>query len=160
MAEANGVSLFFDEIYRLVEEAERQHGLANLGYTEYVIERFEYAISVCSDLGNHLRGALELEDYSRSTEELVGALRDILRKWKEYESTLESASELRPLTAHQLPVVSVGPGRPRFEIGKEQLQYLSSLGFSWTAVASLLGVSRMTIYRYIHACVYPSFNVI
>ena len=25
--------------------------------------------------------------------------------------------------------------------------YLSSLGFTWTAIASMLGVSRMTVYR-------------
>ena len=38
-------------------------------------------------------------------------------------------------------------GRPRFQIQKEQLEYLSSLGFSWSSIAELLGVSRMTIYR-------------
>ena len=91
----HGVRQFFDEIHRLIEEAERQHGLANFGYTEYIIERFEYAISVCSDLCVHLRGALELEDYLRSSGELVGALEDILRKWKDYENTLESVSELQ-----------------------------------------------------------------
>ena len=37
--------------------------------------------------------------------------------------------------------------RPRFNIQREQLLYLSSLGFSWTSIASLLGVSRMTLYR-------------
>ena len=99
---------------------------------------------------DHLRGYSGIEDYYRSTEELVSALKDILKKWQDYEGVLEATLESRPLTAHQLPVVGVGPGRPRFEISKEQLQYLSSLGFSWTEVASLLGVSRMTIYRCIH----------
>ena len=33
--------MFFDEISRLVGEAERQYGLANRGYTEYVTERLE-----------------------------------------------------------------------------------------------------------------------
>ena len=102
---------------------------------------------MCSD--NHLCGVPGLEDYFRSTEELIGALKNIFRKWKDYENTLEATSEMRPLTAHHLSVVSVGPGRPRFEISKEQLQYLSSLGFSWTEIASLLGVSRMTIYRFV-----------
>ena len=133
----------------MIDEAERQYGLANSGYTEYVIERFEYTITVCSDLCDHLRRESELEDYFRSLEELVDALKDILRKWKEYESVLEATVTSRPSTAHHLSTVSVGPGRPRFEISKEQLQYLSSLGFSWTEVACLLGVSRMTIYRYI-----------
>ena len=38
-------------------------------------------------------------------------------------------------------------GRPRFEIPKEQLVYLSSLSFSWTDISRMLRVSRMTIYR-------------
>ena len=44
-------------------------------------------------------------------------------------------------------VVSHQRGRPRFEITKEQLLFLSSLSFTWSDIASLLGVSRMTIYR-------------
>ena len=38
-------------------------------------------------------------------------------------------------------------GRPRFDIGQDQLEYLSSMSFTWTQIASMLGVSRMTIYR-------------
>ena len=38
-------------------------------------------------------------------------------------------------------------GRPRFDVQRDQLLYLSSLGFSWTSIASILGVSRMTVYR-------------
>ena len=38
-------------------------------------------------------------------------------------------------------------GRPRFIISKEQLEYLRSLSFTWTDISSLLGVSRMTIFR-------------
>ena len=38
---------------------------------------------------------------------------------------------------------------PIFDISKdkEQLEYLSSLGFHWSEISVLLGVSRMTIYR-------------
>ena len=87
--------MFFDEICHLIDEAERQYGLANRSYTEYVIERFEYTIPVCSDLCDHLRGVSGLEDYCRSTEELVGALKDILKKWEEYEGVLEATPELK-----------------------------------------------------------------
>ena len=38
-------------------------------------------------------------------------------------------------------------GRPRFDIQREQLEYLSSLSFSWAQIASMLGVTRMTMYR-------------
>lgn len=33
-----------------------------------------------------------------------------------------------------------------FDVSREQLVYLSSLAFTWTEIAALLGVSRMTIY--------------
>ena len=65
-----------------------------------------------------------------------------------------SAQTLPPtakdLVPRLVPVVASegrGRGRPRFDIGRDQLEYLSSLNFTWTAIASMLGVSRMTIYR-------------
>ena len=38
-------------------------------------------------------------------------------------------------------------GRPRFIITQHQLHYLRSQMFSWSSIASLIGVSRMTVYR-------------
>jgi len=40
-----------------------------------------------------------------------------------------------------------GPGRPKFEIELEQLEELRYIGLTWTDIAKLLGVSRMTVYR-------------
>ena len=40
-----------------------------------------------------------------------------------------------------------GPRRPMLLITEDQLEYLRSLNFSWSQIAELLGVSRMTIYR-------------
>ena len=37
-------------------------------------------------------------------------------------------------------------GRPRFSVTADQLIYLRSIHFTWTDIASLLGVSRMTIF--------------
>ena len=48
-----------------------------------------------------------------------------------------------------VPAVASGVGRPHFLIERQQLEYLTSLGFSWSRVAILLGVSRMTVYRYV-----------
>ena len=86
--------------------------------------------------------------------ELIGCIRFIYRKWCEYEGILDSRANLSTFMAYQASS-STSParaGRPQFDISKEQLEYLSSLGFKWTEVAALLGVSRMTIYRY--ACIY------
>ena len=42
-----------------------------------------------------------------------------------------------------------GLGMPNFLISKDQLEYLSSLGFRWKEITIRLGVSRMTVYRYV-----------
>ena len=40
-----------------------------------------------------------------------------------------------------------GRGRPCFNISEHQLECFRSLSFTWTDIAALLGVSRMTIFR-------------
>ena len=59
MANASGVGVFFSEVSGLIDQAERQYGLANRSYTEYVIERLKYAITMCSLLCSHMRGVSE-----------------------------------------------------------------------------------------------------
>ena len=152
VSESRGWSAFFDEMSRLIEQTEQQYGLANRSLTEYIIDRLEYAIIVCSDLCDHMRGVSGLDDYYSSTQELIDCLKVIYRKWEEYEGVLDSILVERPPVVYQTPVSTLraGPGRPRFDISKEQLEYLSSLSFKWNEIAVLLGVSRMTIYRYVH----------
>ena len=59
-----------------------------------------------------------------------------------------NANELSP-SAYRVTVMPTGVrGRPRFQISQEQLEYSHSLSFSWSDVSDMLGVSRMTIYRY------------
>ena len=49
------------------------------------------------------------------------------------------------------------PGQPPFEIPKETLEFLSDVGFSWTKIAKLFGVSRSTItLRVREYGIYPS----
>ena len=49
-------------------------------------------------------------------------------------------------------------GRPRLLIPKEQLEGLRSLGFSWSSVAEMLGVSEKTIRRRRDAYGIPSIS--
>ena len=101
-----------------------------------------------------MRDVSGLEDYCMSTEELVDTTKIIFKKWEEYEGILDTNATEIPLLAYQSPLTPrVGPGRPRFEISKEQLEYLHSLRFTWNEIAVLLGVSRMTIYRYMYISV-------
>ena len=48
---------------------------------------------------------------------------------------------------HSLTSSTGRRGRPRFDISRDQLEYLFSMSFTWTDITTLLGVSRMTVYR-------------
>ncbi len=37
----------------------------------------------------------------------------------------------------------------RFDVSREQLEYLRSLSFHWIDIAALLGISRGTLYRFV-----------
>ena len=159
MEPSTGLTEFLDEVTRLIDGAERQYGIANRSYAEYVIERLEFCIITCTSLLDNIRQSssiLEMENYCSSLRDLVGCLRQIHHKWEEYASVLDSLPTRSEPAQRSQPD---GPGRPRFEISKDQLEYLASLSFKWTEIAALLGVSRMTIYRFVagiilYACVY------
>ena len=146
----DGLSSFFDDILRLIEGAERQYGVANINYTEYILERFEFCIITVTSVLNQLRtdSSAPIREYCACLGELTECLRTIYYKWEEYEGILHSNQMSR--MSYQAPVTHSGSlGRPRFEISKDQLIYLSSLSFTWTDIAALLCVSRMTIYRFV-----------
>ena len=46
--------------------------------------------------------------------------------------------------------ISRGPGRPKYIISEEKLVFLKQLGFTWKNIATVLLVSRWTIYRRIN----------
>ncbi len=144
--EVSGWSDFFSEIIALVEGAERQYGIANLNYSEYVIERLELSINTASSLLETITNSTVADDLCHSLAELIQCLQSSYRRWGEYITFLEGPSQhYRPLlTAHSVG----GRGRPRFDVNKSQLEYLESLSFKWTEIASILGISRMTLYRY------------
>ena len=73
-ADTQRYTAFFGEINYLVEETKRQYGVGNRTYTEYIIERLQYAKSVCRDLLENMRGVLHLEDYSESVNDLIDCL--------------------------------------------------------------------------------------
>ena len=70
-------------------------------------------------------------------------------EWQSHFDQLQRSLGTQSGTSFQLSTSREvgGPGRPKFNITKEQLEYLSSMSFSWSQIAHLLGVSRMTIYR-------------
>ncbi len=126
--EINGWSDFFAKIIALCEGAERQHGIANLSYSEYIIERLELCITTCSSVLEVITSsttAVELQECTSSLKQLIECLQRLYRRWDGYKSFLEgSAPHYRPMLATQH---DGGRGRPRFQVDKSQLEYLASL---------------------------------
>ena len=64
-----------------------------------------------------------------------------------YKDLLDSDLAISGVAYH-VPVVHMGQhGRPRFEVTRGQVEYLAFLSFTWSEIATLLGVSRTTLYR-------------
>ena len=147
IVEISGWSEFFKEISTLVDGAERQYGIANLNYSDYVMERLELSISTCFNLLEAINNSTELEECLSSLTELIQYLQAGHRRWSEYKGF--SARLISVLSSSNSPS-SGEQGRPRFQVSKFQLEYLESLAFKWTEIASILGISRMTLYRYFH----------
>ena len=148
---------YFNRISRFLEGAERQHGIANANFCEYVQERLELLIGTCTNLCDHMAlsavpsGDEEIiEEYRTNIDSLVECLRCVYDKWLKYEDIVSIRAE-RFAYQYQVGATVQGRGRPRFDITKEQLLHLSSLNFTWSEIASLLGVSRMTVYRSVYS---------
>ena len=103
---------------------------------------------MCLRSVNHLSSIIseagaDLVEYLSEPQMLSGILGSFLSLWVQYKESLESASE----PSYTVPLEHSGRcGRPRFVVSREQLEYLCSLSFSWMDIASLLGMSRMTVY--------------
>ena len=151
---ATGWQAFFDGLLEFLRNADHQFGIANQQYTEYVIESlqmFYREIGIIEDILSQsqaeLQTNLELQQLPGKLVELKRSLRTILNEWEHYNDTLTAGTGALS-AAYLVETIGTGlRGRPRFQVQKEQLEYLSSLGFTWTVIATLLGVSHMTIYR-------------
>lgn len=153
-----GWETFFEELRALIRTSERYHGNANQSRSEWILERLQSGITNVVSLKHHLlyyldthgtpAGTEELEvirRYSTLFGELVIILWSISQQWENYIDEIQSQWSRN---SYQVPlVISTSPGRPRFDISQEQLVYLHSLSFSWSQIAAILGVSRMTLYR-------------
>ena len=142
-------STFFDRIIRLLTESERGYGVANQQFTEYILEQLEFTEHSCRLIKMQVDSLpdIALQTFQDDLQDLLTCLQQIRYKWQGYQDSLDRDGSIIsqiPATAH-----SAGrPGRPPFEITKEQIEYLLSLSFSLNEVASLIGVSRTTLYRY------------
>jgi len=160
MSNVWGWEQYFNEFIIFLRHANRNLGTADWNHATHIIERLQvqaihsclkiilFPSQICVESLTVIRDQLEsdadLRSVAEKIEELVDCCRQIEHEWEHYVDTLESNEQY----SYQASVaLRGGRGRPRFIIQREQLLYLTSLGFSWTNISLLLGVSRMTVYR-------------
>lgn len=87
--------------------------------------------------------------YNQELSQLLVYVRQIAADWQVHFDYLQmNSGRSQSNVSFKVRITrNGGPGRPKFSISREQLEYLSSMSFSWTHIAQILGVSRMTIYR-------------
>ena len=145
---------FFEELEAFIRSSTRQQGCASLDYAHFAVERFELIITSLARIVDIFGSNQPQDEETRGTWhayvstllQLVDACRSLTSQWDTYIDRMQS----NPYPHNYLPPLVRRPhvrGRPPFAISQDQLLYLSSLSFTWTEIASLLGVSRMTIYR-------------
>ena len=149
-----GWSEFFDNVSSLFAGANRQYGTANYRYSQYVIERLGMCIMSVAHIRDTIRDSIDgmsssdedLTVYLFQLEELLTCLRQLSALWENYLDQLELQISVAGY-AVRVDRLHRGLGRPRLDIGRDQLEHLLSLSFNCTQIASILGVSRMTVYR-------------
>ena len=151
-----GWNRYFEEMGSLVRDISRRAGdaSANHSFCEYILDRLEVCIESLSSLVELLSSRpLSVTDeeaevairYSGQLSELLDCMRRLYVEWDGY---LDGRHALTVSTSYSVPISQpAGRGRPKFEINKEQIQYLRSMSFSWVQISKLLGVSYMTLYR-------------
>ncbi len=149
-----GWSEYFEEVGSFLRSLEQQLGYASESFTEYAVERIRNCVTNLSRIKQVLTDSIGdsspsadpfVESYDHMCAELLDILSSLLSVWREYERNINFSSHEAQYIA---PLEHSGRrGRPKFVIPKEQLVYLKSLNFTWSSIGSLLGVSRMTVYR-------------
>ncbi len=150
MSEVWGWEDFFSRVLVFLRQLLLEHASQN--QLHYYLERLEIIISGVQRIRGVLLSAQSndpeeiniLEHYRMSTGELLSNLGQV---YSEVDNTLDTCLS-RPTMAYQCGRVESGQrGRPKFCVTADQLSYLASLSFTWTHIAKMLGISRMTLYR-------------
>ena len=156
---------FFDEVSSFLRSVERQSDTrhASESFTHYVLEKITVYMSSIHLLLHHMREttadtnvtrldpgqSLLISDFILMLYVVYRHLRTTAHEWDLYLDEIYQHSHSAMYLAPTLSESQRRRGRPRFDISCDQLEYLylSSMSFSWTKIAAMLGVSRMTIYR-------------
>jgi Zn-dependent M16 (insulinase) family peptidase len=139
-----GWELFFEEL--------SQHGTANESFSHYALERIEIACGSLESVLHQMRtivaeGSLNSSESATVTEyctllaELIRHLHSTAQEWESYLDQLMQLSQDSSTSYSAPSSTSAGPGRPKFQISRDQLQYLSSMSSFDNASELLYGVN-------------------
>ena len=141
---------YFTELATFIRSTQFRFQSANKQYTEYCINR----LATCYRNVDAVKQSVEaynlqnnnvLQGIEQDLSALCESISQMFVQWQQHLNTID---EGQGAAQYRVPALTTSSrGRPPFIIAKEQLVYLRSLSFSWSAISSLLGVSRMTIYR-------------
>ena len=146
---------YFESVSSFLRDLRRNSGIANIRYCEYAADRLEVCLSSAHLLAYHMESASHqlqgeslrhVTQYKESVEQLITYLQDIANEWQGYLDAFYTGEQIVG-GRYTVATLSTGQrGRPSRE--REQLEYLKSLSFSWSDIASILGISRMTLYHH------------
>ena len=140
-----GWERFCEEIASLIHTSELRIGHSDRAFGIFITERLQLALVNVSGLWHLMSAAQRLSGLCNRLHCLLEALRQLISNW---EMFLDSLDVQRGTFAYRVTVIRTRRrGRPKFHVSKDQLTLLRNLSVSWTRIAGMLGVSRMTIYH-------------
>ena len=120
-------------------------------YSEFVYGMLHSCVQVLSrvlfNVSSVVNKSQELTTWQHCLSELIDCCKSLVTLWQNYVDRMDATLvSMAPSDGYVVPITVHGRGRPQLAISRDQLEYLRSLNFSWSEIARLLGVSRMTIY--------------
>ena len=67
----------------------------------------------------------------------------VTQQWEAHNDRCMHAAELHNFL-YCLSIHICRRGRPKFDITREKVEFLTSMSFTWTQIAGMLGISHMT----------------
>ena len=142
----------FTEIESFLIRSNREIGSCSYDYSEFVLGRLHNCVQVLSRVLSNVLSVVnesqELTTLHHCLSELIDCCKSLVTLWQNYVDCMDATLvSMAPSDGYVVPITVHGRGRPQLAISRDQLEYLRSLNFSWSEIARLLGVSRMTIHR-------------